>query len=418
MPSTVVILPQRAFQQAVSPLLVDRDRWATASISSRSTARGRELIVGDWTPRDRPPQGDEFPPLTEFAVLTSNVNGRQPSARLPELIHPKRSHLVLGIALEPRDRSLLPVCLWEHEHVVPVTEVRMIGPRLIRLPEESVIESPASERLSRPHGALRDLYDRVGTLAGILIGAGGGASELARQLVAAGLRRLAIIDPDDLGPENLDAMPHTSPRQLGRSKAVLLAKALQRNQPDLTVSCLSESVTSAAGLTYLDRARADTVFSFVDNDAARLATSWKCRQGMMVHLDVGTLIRHDETGRRVMRADIRLFEPGRGCVACVPKLPNLEDALYEVSAPPGALRRGRPVQWDQQRSGSLLHLNALACALAVELWLGYVAGTIRTSHWIRVHWPEGASPRIEAADVQPADDCPFCHPRHSAGRLT
>lgn len=409
MNDTILILPQFDFQQITPSILLDRGKCALAPLRTRDTAIGRELLVGPWETRARLPQGDELPPLAEYAVLTCNSTGDLTAAQMPQAIHPKRSHLVLGIALEPRDRAALPVCLWERDRIMPLSEVRLIGSRLLRLPEEPAAIAVAQLRDSRTRGALPDLFDRLSSLATVLVGAGRGASELARQLVAAGVRRLAIIDHDTLGPENLNAMPHAAPRHIGQAKAVVLAKALQRNQPELSVSCLADSVTTAAALGYLDRTRADTVFSFVDNDAARLATSWKCRQGMMVHVDVGTLIRHDEKGCRVMQADIRLFEPGRGCVACVPKLPQLDDALYELSAPDGALHRGPPQTWDQERSGSLLHLNSFACALAIELWVGYLAGTVRTSHWIRVQWPAGEPPRIESAAVQPPDDCPFCN---------
>jgi hypothetical protein len=219
---------------------------------------------------------------------------------------------------------------------------------------------------------------------------------------------LAVIDQDLLGPENLDAMPHVSCLDLGRPKAVLLAESLQRNQPDLALTCLSEAV-----LRYLNQSRPDIVCSFVDNNAARLTTGWKCQQGEIVHLDIGTLIERTEDGKRGLRADIRLFEPRRGCVACVPQLPALEDTLYEASAPAGAMQRGRPILWNEQRAGSLLHWNAFACSLAMELLLSYLEGTIRTSHWVRVHAESGRNPRIESASVGPAEDCPFCS-GHSA----
>lgn len=409
MPETTLVLPQFEFRQVVAPLLLDRGRCAVAQLYRRDTPCGREFLVGDWSPRPTLPRGDEFPPLAEYAVLTSNTSGHLPAARLPAVIEPKRSHTLLGIALEPRDRAAFPLTLWEHGETPPVSDIRFIGPGLLHLPDSTPAALRVDRRASRTRGALPDVYDHIGTLSTILIGAGRGASELARQLVAAGVRKLTIIDHDGLGSENLDAMPHAALRQIGRAKGLILAQALRRNQPDLAITCLSESVTSTAALSYLDHTRADTVFSFVDNDAARLATSWKCRQGLMVNVDIGTLIRHDAAGHRVMQADIRLFEPGRGCVACVPRLPNLDAALYELSAPAGALHRGASQTWEQERSGSLLHLNSLACALAVELWLGYVAGTVRTSHWIRVRWSAGATPQIEAAAVQAAEDCRFCH---------
>ncbi len=408
MDETVVILPQADFQRIAAPLLIDRRGFALAPLVSRPTTRGRELVAGPW--RRLASEGPARTPPREAGIILGVRSERL--ATPDDLLRtwsPVPAQRLVGILLDPVDRARFAIGLWEHGLWGRVDEVRWIGPRLPRLPEPrtTVGDDP---RDSRTAGALRALAPRLGTLSVVLVGAGRGASELARQLVAVGVRRLTILDHDHVGPENLDAMPHAAPRDIGRPKGVVLARALRRNQPGLTVSCLNDSVVTATALRYLARSRADTVFSFVDDDAARLAVGWQCQQGCLVHVDVGTLIRHDAAGQRDMRGDVRLFEPRGGCVACTPPMPRLSEALYALSAPDGALHRGTPTAWEAERSGSLHHWNAVASGVAVEVWLGYLAGTITTSHWTRLRATEGAALRIDGAAVQGAPDCPFCHP--------
>lgn len=405
-----LILSRADLQRTASPILLDRGRCAVAPLRGIDLENRRELILRPWEPRNALPNGGEYPLLAEYAVLAADRAGGLTIDQLVKQIQPKRSHRVVVILLNPHDRAAFPVALWDQGMSVPISRVRLIGSGLVTLTTEEVPEPSPSLRASRTTGALRGLYPQVLALSALLVGAGRGASELARQLVAAGLRRLTVVDSDHLGPENLDAMPHAAVWQKGQSKTQILARSLRRNQPALTVSCLDRPVTSLEGLSLLDRRRFDTVFSFVDNLAARLAASLKCRERLMIHVDVGTLIEHDAAGNRVMSADIRLFEPGQGCAACVPRLTleERDDAIHEIGAPDDALYRGSRRAWNADRSGSLHHVNALACSLAVELWLGYLAGTITTSHWIRVRWPAGGVPAIEHSSIGPGDDCIVC----------
>jgi hypothetical protein len=109
-----------------------------------------------------------------------------------------------------------------------------------------------------------------------------------------------------------------------------------------------------------------------------------------------------------LAGDVRLLLPRLGCVCCVGGLPNEADARYELAAPPGALPRRPPQPWHRQRAGSLITLNSLTVATAVQLWLDLLAGQLRTSHWARLRWQPGHGLQTDAAPVGPAADCPLC----------
>lgn len=412
--------------------MLDQGQFVVGRVVRRRTTQGLELIIDSWSHAEGIPDGRSMAPMLDWAVMVNNFNQRIPVERLIDVVQPKRSHLLVAISLEPDHHELLPVLILDNGRVSRPEQVRFIGSGLLTLPDSNIKvpsaidrdpndsrstdnDEPTSSgtmdnetlRSSRTVGALRALYDRLQKLIVILVGAGRGGQELARQLVAAGVRRLIIIDGDRIGPENLDAMPMVTTADLGEFKAVHLARVLRLNQPDLTVTCIPHSVFASDAVRMLRETRADTVFSFIDSDAGRLAVSQLCTATQTVHVDTGSLIEWKEDAR-TMSADVRLFEPGLGCVACVPPMENLDEVLYQFSAPDNALSRGLPTEWDDQRAGSLLHLNAMACAVTIETWLGWLNGNISTSHWTRIRWTEGGIPEFHAGNVGPNEHCRFC----------
>ena len=432
MPITLVI-NQPQFLRTLRSVMLDQGQFVIGRVIRRQTTQSLELIIDGWSPTEGIPDGRSMAPMLDWAVLVNNFNQRIPVERLIEVVQPKRSHLLVAISLEPDHHELLPVLIVDNGRVFRPEQIRFIGSGLLTLPDSSdttasgrdevdhtasvnapvdyPIPSSTSDsdqlRSSRTTGALRGLYDRLQKLTVILVGAGRGGQELARQLVATGIRRLIIIDGDRIGPENLDAMPMVTTDDVGEFKAVHLARVLRLNQTDLTVTCIPHSIFAPDAVRMLRETRADTVFSFIDSDAGRLAVSQLCMTTQTVHVDTGSLIQWEDD-LRTMSVDVRLFEPGLGCVACVPAMENLNDVLYQFSAPDNALSRGLATEWDEQRAGSLLHLNAMACAITIETWLAWLNGKISTSHWRRVRWDDGGIPEFHAGNVGPADDCRFC----------
>lgn len=429
----IVVISQPQFLRIARPVLVDSGKFAVGHVRRRRTTRGLELIIDRWRDVNGIPDGRSMAPMLDWAVMVSNVDQRIPVERLLEVVRPKRSHLLIGIALEPRNHDVLPVLIQEDGHVFRPEQIRFIGAGMLTLPDSSVESvSPRDEgstssddaetgelevdsihlvgidlRSSRTIGALHSLFPRLGTLTVVIVGAGRGGQELGRQLVAAGVRRMIVIDGDRIGPENLDAMPMVTVDDLGEFKAIHLARILRLNQPDLTISCVPHSILAPDSIRILRETRADTVFSFVDSQAARLAVAQLCQDTETVHVDTGSLIEWN-AGIRIMSADVRLFQPHQGCAACVPPMEHLDDVLYELSAPSGSMIRGRRVQWNDERAGSLLHLNSLACSLTIETWLAWLEAKIPQSHWRRIRWTAGAIPEIYAANVDRADYCRFC----------
>ncbi|MFN0054005.1 MAG: ThiF family adenylyltransferase [Planctomycetales bacterium] len=417
-PDLSLVLLTSQFQRAVRPLLVEASGYALAGLRRRATPQSCELLADAWRHTAERPRGQDHGALADWLVLAISDGSGMTPERLLELVEPGRSQTVVAIVLDRRERRQLPAQVWDQGILRRLTEVTLVGAAPIHLKEgtdnenelarSTPVDDPATLRASRTRGALGALYDELAAQRVLLVGAGRGGALLAQSLVAAGVRSLTIVDGDRLGAENVDAMPFTAPHEQGESKARLLAAAILRNQPEMALSAVSQPVHSPEGARLLRERRFDLLITFVDSPIPRLCAALAGQETLSVHLDVGTHIAIDDQGQRQMTADVRLFEPRRGCCLCVPPLEQLEEALYELSAPDQALKRGESLPWNALRAGSLYHLNALACSLAVETWLGYLAGDIRTSVWRRVRWQGGEIPRIESALIDGDPGCKYC----------
>lgn len=419
-----VVINQRDFLKVVASVFLDRHRVATARVRERATTESHEMILDRFEVQDNTPSGLDRAPMVNWCVLMAGDQHTSTEAML-ERFQPKRSQHLICITIDPADRSRYRVLLWHDGNWTIPSNISMVGSRMLRLLDsdsmgpydlDDYIDRLANEslRASRTQPALpTGVYDRVRRQRGALIGAGGGGSTMAPAFTSIGLQDLLIIDGDTLGIENLDRMPMIPAKGITENKAVLIARPLARNNPDLVVRSIPFAIEAPQARERLRSMRPDLLVSFVDSNVARLTVSLLARELESIHIDCGSAIRF-ENGERILSGDIRLFEPGlgRGCVACVPAMPDLEDVLTNISRPEGAMLRGPHVPWDAQRAGSLYHLNCIVSSLATELWISYLAGRIQTSTWIRLRWRLGHPPQIEQASVSSPEEnkirCRFC----------
>lgn len=262
-------------------------------------------------------------------------------------------------------------------------------------------------RYSRLTGAIGNVALRLRSLKVMVVGAGRNGSAILQQLALLGVGALTIVDRDVLQTENLDATVGVNVSQVGLPKARAIAESLCRLRDDLSVTCL---VKSASHRDVLEAARTtDLIVSCVDNDAPRLAAAKIARQLLRPHLDIGTGITQQPDGTRMIAGDARLLMPGDGCVCCVGGLRNRSDAEFELRSPPNALRREKPVAWNQERMGSLITINSMAVSTGVQLWLDLLSGSLPGSTWHRIRWVEGKGLESQASPVGASAVCDLCN---------
>jgi molybdopterin/thiamine biosynthesis adenylyltransferase len=401
--------------ERIMPSLVDGQNEVAVGMLRRNACGERiELLVDDLQPSAPVPQGERFPPLADWGAIVRPQPGRADSvADWAVRLRPRAAQLsaivLLGADKDPGAWDGLVV---QGNRTQPLAALRVVGSGMLRAdrqpPQPDADLTPAAlTRWSRTRGALGDaVWQRVRRSHVALFGASRTGSIAAFQFAALGVGRLLLCDPDTLEIHNLDAMQGVSEEDVGRTKVEALAERLVGFRSDLFVQGLACCATDAR---VVERVRcADLIVTCADSDTPRLAAAMLASRLLKVHLDVGTGVTSDESGERQIAADVRLFVPGPGCVACVGGLPDEEHARYEVLAPPGALRRARSRPWHQQRAGSLITINAMAVSVAVQLWLDLLGGHLPGSHWSRLRWHPGRGLEIHAGTVTASPDCKVC----------
>lgn len=415
--SVELVIPREAWESAGRSLLLDPGQLATGSLRVNQTNTAHELLIDRLELVRELPTGDLRPPLDDWVVfrVEASVAGAESSADFIHRLRPRASQRVIVVSLlRGHDRQAWDGAVFEEGRVFPLSGLRVVGPGALHLerhptPDEELTKVQAA-RWSRTVGAVGSrVFERIRRATVTLIGAGRTGSMLAFHLTALGVGRLRIVDGDRLGIENLDAMPGLAVTDVGRPKATALGHRLREFQPDLAVTCCDKSYIDPQLWKSLRGQRSDLIVTCVDNDTPRLAASLQARRELTPHLDVGTSIQPSENDEQTMTGDVRLLLPGSGCVSCVGGLQDPVATLYELSAPPGSLRRGRSRAWHEERAGSLISLNSMTVGIAVQTWLDLLAGTLNSSYWHRLRWEYGAGLMVDAGAVGADDDCRFCH---------
>ena len=105
----------------------------------------------------------------------------------------------------------------------------------------------------------------------VVIGAGGIGSPVIQYLAAAGIGRITLIDDDIVALSNLQRQTLFTTRDVGSHKVVVAANAVQRLNPDVTLTPIDRRIDAgnAAGLL----AGADVVVDGCDSFPTRLAVA-------------------------------------------------------------------------------------------------------------------------------------------------
>jgi hypothetical protein len=408
-----VFITRDAWEGSLRHQLVEPGRFSWGTVRWRREAHAEEVLCDHLETTSDLPNGAAFPPFDDWLVLVVEDEQTAVPNAWVDRIAPKQSQRLVVVVLSRREAGRWDAVLYDRGRCVPVDLLVIAGSGMLTMRRDPLEVAPSDERArlrsSRTAGALgSEVHDRLSRSCATVVGAGRLGSLLAFHLAGMSIGRLRLIDPDRLGWENLDAMPGLTEDDIGRPKVAALAERLLAFRSDLLVSYLAKTVTDPEAMR-LVRQRTDLLVTCVDSDTPRMAVSLIGKETLTAHLDIGTHVVNVQQGK-LIHADVRLLMPDRdgGCIACVGGLGNVEETLYELSAPPGVLRRGEPIDWRQQRAGSLLTINSVAVGVGVQMWLDLLAGDLRTSYWHRLRWVPGGSMQVDGGPVGRSEDCRFC----------
>ncbi len=403
----LVLAPQVWIQQL--PHLATVGGVGVARVNRNALRSGTELIARSLDCLPAAPTTRDFGSLDQLLLveLAESVEG-QDAQRMLLRFGPRPGQLVAALRLGrgPAAGGWLG-SVHEYGRYFRLDEIQLVGPGMRRATLEAADpESPSDERWSRTRGALGDdVWQKVRRSRVAVIGASRNGSIAAFTFAMLGVRSLVLMDPDREEGHGLDATLGAEPEGIGRPKVVNRREALLRIRPDdLEVQPLALPFPHPDGDELLRAA--DLICTCVDRDAARLAAAQLASRWCKVHLDIGTGVFGTGTSRS-LGADVRLLLPGQACVVCLGGLRNLDEAQYDVAAPPGALRRGPRPQWSEQRAGSLVTINAMACNLGIQMYLDLLAGRVTESRWCRIEFTADGRAMITDSK-RPSESCSIC----------
>jgi len=126
---------------------------------------------------------------------------------------------------------------------------------------DPVQDDPDEARFAAVHRLYGDAGTRViRDLAICVVGLGGVGSWAAEALARSGVRRLRLIDPDDVALSNVNRQLHALDGTVGRSKVAVMAERIAAIHPDCVVEALDEPLTPAT----LERHLGDGLDGVVD----------------------------------------------------------------------------------------------------------------------------------------------------------
>jgi molybdopterin/thiamine biosynthesis adenylyltransferase len=413
-PPFQVIVSEPVWSAALRPMTRNRQWIATGLVRRDLGRQPPALIIDTLATGPVPPKGLSLAPLADWIAIAM-PEGDPPDDPLDwiQRLAPLRGQmlviLLIGLGREQREWRGWTV---ERGEVHPLSGFQVVGNGMIRVGGEpgdpsSELLGPSGRWSRTVHAVGEGAFAKLRAAKVAIVGVSRTGNLAAAMLAGLGVRRLGLIDGDALETHNLDSMILATEADLGKNKALAIARRLAAFRSDLAISVSPRRL----GARFEEPAinDADLIVTCVDQDGPRLRVAKLASEQLVPHLDIGTAVRRGENGRLDVGADVRLLLPGRGCVHCVGGLRNLAEAAYELRSPSGALPRRPPARWDAGgRLGSLVTLNSMAVATGIQCWLDLLAGDLESSIWHRIQWISGESWHVDSGLVTGDRGCPTC----------
>lgn len=313
-----------------------------------------------------------------------------------------------------------------------VSKLTVIGPRRQVLrpePEPKAGYDPDYDRQSRIFGDRGQATLRAQKVA--VVGLGGAGSLISQMLARLGVGELVLVDPDRVetsnlprvvGARRLDAMTWLTDekrpgwvqkigKRLSTPKVTIAKRVAREASADVTVTTMIKPVDRQDVARQLSDC--DQIFLAADSQIARNLVNDLAHQYLVPFTHVGAKVLVAENGDvdtvlTVMQSNT----PGLGCMWCNGLINP--DRLLAEATPSEQLERQRYVDDEHVVAPSVITLNAVATAEAVNDWMMRVTRLIQNPDYTR--WLETYPLTSETREEEPskAENCPHCGARRFA----
>ncbi|OQR80606.1 ubiquitin activating enzyme, E1 family [Achlya hypogyna] len=245
-------------------------------------------------------------------------------------------------------------------------------PKVEAMSAEVVDSNPYSRLMALKRMGVVPNYERVRSLAVLVVGLGGIGSVAAEMLTRCGVGKLVLYDYDTVELANMNRL-FFRPAQAGQTKTAAAVETLHDINPDVVFEEYTADITTTDNYEQLlDRMlhgglngqRVDLVLSCVDNYAARMSINAACNELDVVWMESGV-------SEDAVSGHIQTLLPGRtACFECLPPL------IVASGVPESTLKR------EGVCAASLPTTMGLVAALLVQNALKYLLGFGQVSYYL------------------------------------
>ena len=262
-----------------------------------------------------------------------------------------------------------------------------------------------------------------------IVGAGGAGSLINEYLARLGVGHLIVVDDDRLDPDGSNN-PRVAGARLQDLNLGLVARLLRRKpaykvniaervardaNPDIRYEAIVGNVTEPAVAERL--IDCDAIFLAADTMQARLVVNAICHQYLIPTWQVGAKVISDPEGNILdVFSVVRHLVPGQSCLWCSELIDPTR--LAEEATSPQQRDAQRYV--DNVRAPSVITLNAVACAHAVDHYLFSTLALLEMPeevHWLTYRATPTYEPYLTVEPPRQGTTCTECQGRLGAGRL-
>lgn len=410
---TRLILTNRVWNTVIRALSTGSHAGALAFVRQHGCSTALEFLCDDVQLVDQIPSGDQLKPMDDWLFISLQRDG-QPALKQIEGMNPGNWQNAIWLSLSASRPGEWKASVMRHGHKRSLEAIYVIGPPMLCLrnhtadPSESLPDF-VKERWSRQIPVTGESsFERLRNSVLTIIGCGGNGTPIAFHMAAAGVGTIRLFDDDILQLHNMNRNLGVPVAAVGAAKVAALGAALKRFRPDLNVVQIQKRASWRTLEDYLQD-RSDVLITCTDSDTPRLGAAIIARRNLLVHLDVATSIQRGADEKLQMTGDVTLLLPTEGCCSCVGGFADPAETRYDLTAPPGSLRRLLRPAWNQERVGSLATLNSMVVGAAAQTLLDLYMGEQKTSAWHRFAWHQGQGLQCHSTPVNAAADCAICH---------
>ncbi|WP_127473893.1 ThiF family adenylyltransferase [Microbacterium sulfonylureivorans] len=291
---------------------------------------------------------------------------------------------------------------------VPIDHLQVLGRPQTRLHPEPRRPAHAGEAFDRQSRIFGDRGQHIlATQRVAIIGLGGAGSLINEYLARLGVGEILVIDPDRIEMSNLSRVvgarrgdawslltTENRPewlrrigRRLSAPKVKIAARVAREASRTVTVTAVFDDVLEPdVAELLLD---CDHIFLAADSHSARRLVDALTHQYFIPNTQVGakvSLVKDTGDIADIFSA-VRASVPGDGCLRCAQLINPV--LLQEEAKSHGERRRQRYLDDDDVPAPSVITLNALAAAHAVNDWMmsitGLTSDLVEPHRWITIH---------------------------------